>query len=165
MQQKQYNKTSAFTLIEVIIFVAISSIILITLVSLSISVMRSAITSQHKLYATRHADELAEWLRLQKEISWQDFYNKSQTIPGRFCVNEDILLTSTLTSNLLAMTDCALYDGVRAPNLGPKIFKRSVEFPTQPDNTKSVRGIITVEWLEPGNSLNIVKVETLFAPR
>jgi type II secretory pathway pseudopilin PulG len=160
-------RNKAFTLIEVVIFIAISSIILITIVSLSISIIRQTTTSHHKLYAARYADELAEWLRIQKEISWQDFYTMSQfSSPNDtvYCINSEILLSSDLTSSLQS-GDCPQYDGITNPNPGPKIFKRTITFQPQPDNKKSVKGTIRVEWQEANNTLYFVQVETLFAPR
>ncbi len=159
----------AFTLIEVVIFIAISSIILITIVSLSISIIRQTTTSHHKLYAARYADELAEWLRIQKEISWQDFYTRAQfSRPAEtiLCANGDIGLTSTLISDL-TLGLCPEYNGITSPNPGPKIFKRTITFQPQAvaDNKKSVKGTVRVEWQEANNTLYFVQVETLFAPR
>lgn len=158
---------SAFTLIEVVIFIAISSILLVAIVSLSINIMRQTSVSQHKLYASRYADELAEWLRIQKEISWQDFFSAVQTLPGAsktYCVNDDIGLTSDLIT-MLAGGDCVSADGIRAPNPGPKVYKRTVTFPEQSDSTVSLKGTIRVEWREANNAEYEVQIETLFAPR
>ena len=163
------HRNQAFTLIEVVIFIAISSIILITIVSLSISVIRQTTTSHHKLYAARYADELAEWLRIQKEISWQDFYTVTQFhYPSNtvYCVNSDITLTSDLIS-LLQSGHCPDYNGISLPNSGPKIYKRTITFQPQPvrDNKKSVKGTVRVEWREANDTPYFVQVETLFAPR
>jgi type II secretory pathway pseudopilin PulG len=167
-----HHDAEAFTLIEVVIFIAISSIILISIVSLSVNITRQTNTSHHKLYATRYADELAEWLRIQKEISWQDFYTKSQmTVDRAFCVNDTIALTDGLGSLIpfdpvSAPNDCP-YAGITYPdtNPAPKIFRRTVVFDAQADNTKSVKGTIRVEWREAGNAPYSVQIETLFAPR
>ncbi len=169
-----HHDAEAFTLIEVVIFIAISSIILISIVSLSVNITRQTNTSHHKLYATRYADELAEWLRIQKEISWQDFYTKSQaTVDRKFCVNDAIALMSGL--NLLepytSPEDCP-YTGIvhsdpaPTPTISaPRIFKRYIVFDEQTSNTKSVKGTIRVEWREAGIAPYSVQIETLFAPR
>lgn len=159
----------AFTLIEVVIFIAISSIILIAIISLSVNITRQSIISRHKLYATHYADELAEWLRIQKEIGWQNFYTYSQSTPSRqFCVNDIITLESVmaLLTPMSILDDCP-YSGIgTAPTEpGPKIFRRYVEFSIQPDNAKNVKGTIRVEWLEANNATYDVQIETLFAPR
>lgn len=168
-QALSQHRKQAFTLIEVVIFIAISSIILITIVSLSISVIRQTTTSHHKLYAARYADELAEWLRIQKEISWQDFYTVAQfRYPSNtvYCINNDITLASDLISALQS-NDCPEYNGIFLPNSGPKIYKRTITFQPQPvlDNKKSVKGTVRVEWREANDTPYFVQVETLFAPR
>ncbi len=168
-QALSQHRKQAFTLIEVVIFIAISSIILITIVSLSISVIRQTTTSHHKLYAARYADELAEWLRIQKEISWQDFYTVAQfRYPSNtvYCINNDITLASDLISALQS-NDCPEYNGISLPNSGPKIYKRTITFQPQPvlDNKKSVKGTVRVEWREANDTPYFVQVETLFAPR
>ncbi|MBP6994175.1 prepilin-type N-terminal cleavage/methylation domain-containing protein [Candidatus Woesebacteria bacterium] len=160
------DRTQGFTLIEVVVFVAIASIIFVTIVSFSINVIRQSLISQHKLYATRYADELAEWLRVQKELSWQDFYTKSQAPPTPnkvYCANDQLGLTTDLNSGL-AIGDCVDYDGIRS-SLEPQIYKRSIAFSAQPDNQKSVKGTVLVEWQEANGTLYSVQVETLFAPR
>jgi len=164
-----HSPTGAFTLIEVVIFIAISSVILIAMISLSVNITRQSIISRHKVYATHYADELAQWLRIQKDIGWQNFYTYSQSSPStQFCVNDIITLDSDLTlmSSMTSLADCP-YGGIgtTATEPGPKIFRRYVEFPVQTDNTKSVKGTIRVEWLEAGNALYDVQIETLFAPR
>lgn len=157
---------SGFTLIEVVVFIAIASVILVTIVSFSINVIRQSLISQHKLYATRYADEFAEWLRIQKELSWQDFYTKSQAVPSPdtvYCANDQLSLTSDLNSALVP-NDCVDYDGIR---LSPEshIYKRSVTFQFQPNNQKSVKGTVRVEWREANDTPYFVQIETLFAPR
>lgn len=167
-----HHDAEAFTLIEVVIFIAVSSIILISIVSLSVNITRQTNTSHHKLYATRYADELAEWLRIQKEMSWQDFYTTSQMSAQRtYCVNAPITLESRL--DLLVpfdpdnATNTCPYTGItyQDTNPAPKIFKRYIVFDEQTSNTKSVKGTIRVDWREAGNAPYSVQIETLFAPR
>ena len=164
-----HHSRQAFTLIEVVIFIAISSVILISIVSLSVNIMRQMNSSHHKLYATRYADELAEWLRVQKELSWQDFYIKSQTTIDRtYCVNDAIALTSGLDILVpYSLPDDCPYAGVVYPGTdpAPRIFKRSIAFDAQDDNTRSVKATIRVEWREANNTPYSVQIETLFAPR
>lgn len=166
---------SGFTLIEVMVFTVIITIIIVSLISTSIAMSRQTQVTIHKAYATRYADELAEWLRIQKELSWQTFYARSQNIPTApssprtFCVNGDIALTSTLDTALLNYNTSNLatcsYNGPTSAPIERRIFRRTVTFDTQSSNTQGVKATINVEWLEIGNTVNRVRVQTYFAPR
>ncbi len=159
------NNSKGLSLIEVVVFIAISSVILVVIVSLSINVTRQTYISHHKLYATRYADEFAEWLRIQKELSWQTFYDMSQTGTRSYCMNNEITLQSALTS--MSSGPCTVYDGIRTvvSDTEPEIYEREVTFAEQPENTKSVMATIIVKWREANNSLYSTQLETFFAPR
>lgn len=160
------------SLVEVIVFIAILSVLLVVLVGLSVNITRQSLVAQHKLYATRYADELAEWMRLQKELGWQVFYDQSQlaTDMGHvYCVNQDIELTHGLRDLMLSTissTDCmgTPWSSIGSVNPEPEIFARYVTFAPQPDNTKSVKATITVSWREPSARFD-TSLETVFAPR
>lgn len=156
---------AGFTLIEVVIFIAISSIIFIAIVSLSVSVVQQTQSSIHTLYAARYTDELAQWLRVQKEMSWQDFYVVSQQATRTYCVNNHISLDADLVSALTPyVADTCTFQGI-IDGYGPSRFRRTVYFDSQPDNTKSVKATIAVSWMDRGSDPETVELETLYAPR
>jgi len=167
--KKSYRTRSCelqgFTLIEVVIFIAIASVIFIAIVSLSVGVVQQTQSSKHKLYASRYADELAQWLRVQKDLSWQDFYVASQQGSHNYCVNQHIALDLDLVTLLVPYDpDICVHNGI-INGYGPSRFKRTVYFDEQTDNTKSVKATITVSWVERGSQVESVQLETLFAPR
>lgn len=169
IQKKSIQNTQkAFTLIEVIVFTAIASFIFVVLVTLSVTIMRQSSISVHKVYATHYANELAEWLRVQKELNWQSFYTKSQEriLPGNtvFCVNDRI----ELSDNLLALGSGAVTPTCGYTGIGttpPNIFKRTVTFQEETNNNNGVLATIRVEWKESGGVVYFAQTQTLYAPR
>jgi len=64
---KYLSASHGFTLVEVVVFVSVLSV---ALVSLLASISYSSLllyNAQHKVVATRRAEELAEWLKFQRE--------------------------------------------------------------------------------------------------
>lgn len=167
------ERKKGFTLTETIVFTAIIATVLLLLVSTSVSTTRQSYISAHKIYATHYAEELGEWLRIQKDLSWQDFYSKSQanlaTGPTVYCVNGTILLDTILADMGSYLTDPILdcvFDGINdGLDSTPQIFKRTVSFEEQSDNTKSVKANIIVEWKEAGGAPYSVQTQAIYAPR
>jgi len=80
------NKKS-FTLIEVLIFVSILSLFFVAAASVTIVSLRNLKVQEHKILATRYAEELLEWLRGEKEADWNDFVNHSSPLGSTYCFN------------------------------------------------------------------------------
>lgn len=83
------NKRKGFSLVEVLIFVSVFSIALVALVG---SVSYSSLLlndARYKLLATRYSEELAEWLKFQREFNKYLFIEgKSSSDPGtKYCFN------------------------------------------------------------------------------
>jgi len=172
INQKLSNKSGGFTIVEVLIFVAISSIVLVSVISLSVTITRQTYINIHKFYATRYADELAEWLRAQKELDWQGFHNTVRLYGTSFtrCVNTAITLTDSL--NILSTSPCPYTGITTSPQISPQIYSRTVRFTkidnSQVDtlsNSQPIKAQIVVAWLEIGGTPYNVTIETLLAPR
>ena len=69
------------SLFEVILAIAVISIVLVTLVSVSILSLRNANYSKNKTGASRIAQETNEWLRTQRDESWDNFSAKILSSP------------------------------------------------------------------------------------
>lgn len=67
---KHNNNDSAFSLIEVLIFVVVFSLFFITAASIVTSTLRLTKENQNKIKATHYVEEMREWLRSEKEINW-----------------------------------------------------------------------------------------------
>lgn len=70
IQMKHYKKTSAFSLIEVLIFVVVFSLFFVTAASIVTSTLRITKENQNKIKASHYVEELREWLRSEKETNW-----------------------------------------------------------------------------------------------
>ncbi len=171
-------------MIETLIFVAIIGVVLITLAGITATLLRQMRTNINKIYATHYAEELADWLRVQKDVvGWNAFYLRatnnnssvtSGTLTRSFCVNAPISLVSTLVTLLPtnpAPALCAAYSGVTDLTTAPKIFKRSVTFTqdgcavaTPCNNARGVKARVLVEWLEAGGTRYQVDINTIYAP-
>jgi hypothetical protein len=123
-------------------------------------------TGYFKIYATRYAEELAEWLRIQKEQDWAAFYTKAGGGGASvvYCVNGSIDLNSTLDAalTLVNASNCN-YDGITSASgtTRPKIFRRTVTFTTS-SNQLPVQAAILVEWQEGPNQIFSVPINTTY---
>lgn len=73
-----------FSLIEVIIFVSIISVVFILAVTITVGVLRQLKVNEHKILATRYAEEAMEWIRDEKEVDWTIFTAKGGKT---YCLN------------------------------------------------------------------------------
>lgn len=134
-----------FSLIEVLIFVSILSVFFIAAISVSTVTVRNMKINEHKIIATRYAEELVEWLRSEKESDWESFSGRTAT----YCFN-DVLSWSLA--------------GACSPPYGlDSFFKREATF-----TGTVVAGVINqvsvdivVEWQELGNTYK-VPIKTVF---
>lgn len=63
----------SFTLVEVLIFVTIVSLVFITALAVATFALKTMIFNQHKIIATHYAEEGLEWLKVEKEADWNAF--------------------------------------------------------------------------------------------
>lgn len=72
-----YKKNSGQSFFEVVLALALVTIILIALVSLATISVRSATFSRTKSLGTSLSQEAIEWLRGQRDANWSDFVAKA----------------------------------------------------------------------------------------
>lgn len=161
---KKNVRKRGFSLFEVLIFIVISSFLLVSMVSYRVATIRASRSGYYKIYATRYAEELAEWLRIQKEQDWASFYTKAGGGGGvavAYCVNGSIDLNSTLAS-LIPVDSTCKYDGISSSSTTrPKIFRRTVTFTTS-SSQLPVQAAILVEWQEGPNQIFSVPINTTY---
>lgn len=123
----------SFSLIEVIVFVAILAIFFVTSMGVVTFMLQNSKANEHKIVATQYAQELASWLRAQKESNWNDFVGAA----GTYCFNN-----SSLPSTLQEATSgsCGTY--------GLDSFYKRAATLTYDGSTQTVRVTETVEWNE-----------------
>ena len=138
----------AFTLIEVLIFCSIVSTFFVSSAAITTFLLRSMKANEHKIIATRYAEELLEWVRAEKEKNWKS------TITGNFNQSP---VASTGPANVILLTGTLLGE---APN---KIYNRKTEEKDQVtiDSEVVQKTItVTVEWAE-GNTKHSVNLDTI----
>lgn len=152
MKPNTTSHQDGFSLIEVMIFIIILSMVLIVALSYVVNLLRTMNANKHRVIATYYADELREWLRSEKETDWDAFAAKAT---GQiYCFNADLPLQASLDDMKLAgtyppsATGCGAFTGV-AGHL-PTIFKREVTLTKDPNTIPPthVDATITVYWME-----------------
>lgn len=133
------NKKS-FTLIEVLIFVSILSIFLVTASGVTIASLNNLKIQEHKILAVRYAEELLEWLRGEKEADWSRF----TTYRGTYCFN-----SSPITSWPTTAGNCLVNSFLN------NLYKREVNLTPQGNPTYQVNVSIIVSWQELGHTYQV----------
>lgn len=140
------NKQS-FSLIEVIIFVAILSLFFVTGMAVVVYSLQTMKTSQHKMIATQYAQQLATWIKTQKETDWKTFISHSSTVGISFCFK-----TSPIP-DWPSVGTCGSSDYI---NVSPPIFIRSVTLTSDSDTSPSKVDIdILLSWNEANNTYSV----------
>ncbi|MBI3620193.1 prepilin-type N-terminal cleavage/methylation domain-containing protein [Candidatus Roizmanbacteria bacterium] len=139
MSIKKGPKSSGFSLIEVLIFISVLSVFFVVAAAVTTAALRNLQVSEHRIMATRYAEELADWLRGQKEADWYSF---SSVTSGTYCANADPLPGSIagLTAGFCTVN-----------GLTPAIFHREV---TLTPAGQFVNIAIVVSWSELNSTYN-----------
>lgn len=129
------KKTAAFSLVEVLVFISILSLFFVVAMLVVTTSLRNMKISEHKILATRYAEEAIEWIGSQKEeLGWDLFSGKAAGSP--YCLN----------NNILSWTS-----GVCTYTLGnPAFFKREVAVTNSGSPVIQVNTAVTVKWIETG---------------
>lgn len=125
-----------FSLVEIIVFVAVFSIALVSLVA---SVAYASILladARNKLIATRYSEELAEWLKFQREYNgYSTILDKLTVNPVTYCFNEADFSDWPVSSG-----DCG-----SDFSLG-NIYQRSLTLTNPVGNPNRIDTVITTSW-------------------
>jgi type II secretory pathway pseudopilin PulG len=128
----------SFTLIEVLIFLAILSLFFVAAAAVTIVSLRNLKVQEHKILATRYAEELLEWLRGEKEADWNQFATYNDT----YCFNSSPIISWGNSGN------CSSYS---LNNL----YKREVTLTVQGTPPYQVNISIIVSWQELGQTYQV----------
>jgi len=149
----------SFTLIEVLIFVTILSLFFVAAAAVTIVSLRNLKVQEHKILATRYAQELVEWLRGEKEENWGgEFYNISNPVDS---------FTEKVTQFGSYQTVC--FNNLNwdnNPSCGYdllSLFKRTATFSwyQNADYIYQINLSVIVEWQEADNTYK-VPINTIF---
>lgn len=157
LADKNFKLHSAFTLIEVLVFVSILELFFVMAAAVSVASLRNIKTNEHKLLATKHAEDLVEWLRSEKENDWDTFVAKADG--SVYCFNDPITdIGETIASQ--AAGACAGYNGLTG--IAPVIFKREATLTRVGSPAYQVNVQVNVTWVE-SNITYSVPVSTVFS--
>lgn len=159
-----HKNQKGFTFIEVLVFTAIISFLFISMTSTVITSLQRMSITEHRMYANRHAEELMEWLRSEKESDWDVFRQRDQgNGPGTFyCFNNQLDFASNSDlqwNNALVGLDACQFNGI--VNETPRIFRRYVLLSAIPPDFNQVNVQIIIEWQE-GLKFYTVPLNTVF---
>jgi len=142
------------SLLEVLAFVTILSIVFLGIASSTIQSIKRTKFTEQKLIATRYAEELEEWLRGQKEEDWTTFYATHAGSSGKTYCFDDAIYDENNDMSWPSEGDCGSLYGLRGQ------FKREVVL-TQ-SLSSQVQVVISVDWKDGANIFS-VPLNTLFA--
>ena len=136
-----------FSLIEVLVFVTVLGVFFVaaaTVVTFLLSTMKA---SEHRIIATRYAEEAIEWIKTEKEEDWSVFAGNSSDSGKRYCANTLNWDTTgaCATSNLFGT---------------PTIFKREIVLTSSGAPIDQVTVSVIVYWNET-NRTDDVTIDTI----
>ena len=76
----------SFTLIEVLMFVTIISMVFVSALAVATYALRVMIFNQHKILAAHYAEEGLEWIKSEKEADWHAFVIFSSPSGSTYCI-------------------------------------------------------------------------------
>jgi len=149
MTQIKSKINLGFTLIEVLIFVSLLSIIFITFAALTTVTIRWSKINEHKIIASHNIEEIREWLRGQKEADFTGFIGKE----GSWCFNSHEYPAGY--SNWVLSSDPSCDHSLDG------IYKRTVVLANQ-DSDRKVLVSLHIDWNE-GTQYFTIDERTLFS--
>jgi len=136
------NKKS-FSLIEVLIFVTILVLFFVAALAITTYSLGNMKINEHKIIATRYAEESIEWLKSQKEENWTEFILKDTSSGTTYCLNELNWLTQSSCGENFTLGD-------------PAFFKRELLLTNQSGTpTEQVNAQIQVSWQERNQAYDV----------
>ncbi|OGK28585.1 hypothetical protein A3D06_01865 [Candidatus Roizmanbacteria bacterium RIFCSPHIGHO2_02_FULL_40_9] len=147
MKHKKYSNKQGISLLEVIIFISILSLIFLATVFVTTSSLQKAQYNQNKIKASRFSEELVEWMRGEKEATWSAFVARSADTPGNtYCFN------STSIS----------WPGIGSCSASYGLEDRFLRQATLVGTGSQVKISVIVQWKEVRNTYTI-PVDTVFS--
>jgi type II secretory pathway pseudopilin PulG len=134
----------SFSLIEVLVFTVVLGLFFVAAVTVVTFNLKNMKIQEHKILATRYAEEAVEWLKQEKEDDWSDFILHGA---GNYCLNNSLDWTAP---------GCTADDY----SLGT-FFKRELTIAKSGSPTDQVEGIVKVSWQDMGTVLSI-PIKTVF---
>jgi len=145
----------SFSLIEVIIFTSILSIIFVAAASVMTYTMKQNSIQIDKLYASHYNDELSEWIKGERETSWSDFAGYALTdFPNEstYCFNEE---NPKWNSTINSINECPF-------SLNDQFRRYAVIKAANSNPTTRIEVAIITEWME-GSSVRSSNFQSVYS--
>ena len=168
MQNNRIKLNKAFTLIEIMIFVSLLSMVLIVTVGYVTRLLMNMKVSEHKIYATFYVEEVSEWLISERYADWDGFQAKAGNPVGIiYCLNNNLNLTNTIAilnaSIRVASASNCPFTGITGN--APLIFRRTVTLRKNAAvNATQVIANVAVSWVDNGVTYT-QQVENVYTAR
>lgn len=127
-----------FSLVEVLVFVTVLAIFFVTALTITTFSLRNLKIQEHKILATRYAEEGLEWIKAEKEDDWQVFAGRTDNF---YCLNSLGWVAGICNSFTLGT---------------PSIFKRDLIIRGNGNPIDRVTAELTVTWQENGIDQKVV---------
>lgn len=149
MRLLNFSHKKSFTLIEVLIFVTIVSLFFVTASAVAVVALQNSKSSEHKILATKYAEELIEWLRSESESGWAEFTDSNHTAS---CGS----MNKCFASLDWTSGECGATCNTKIASL----FTRAAGFQLVGDS--QVNATVNLSWNELGKSYTVT-IKTLFS--
>lgn len=141
----------SFSLVEVLVFISVLGLFFTAAISVTTFNLQSMKIQEHKILATRFAEEGIEWVKDEKETDWSTFILRDTSGTGTtYCLN-------SLEDDWGTLGDCG-----ESYSLGsPAFFLRNLLIKNTGNPVDQVDATITVSWKEGSDSKN-VQIKSVF---
>ena len=139
-----YKYSNGQSLFEVVVALAISTLVVIAVVSLAALSIRNTDFSKNKTLASKYAQEATEWLRGQRDSDFEVFYSNTIPSPRTWCFK-------TLDFNQAGVCGASSM-------IGETVFYREVEFTNglTSGGQTSIRARVSVYWTDAQGSHEVI---------
>lgn len=132
-----------FSLVEVLIFTGVLSLFFVAAMSVATYNLKAMKIQEHKILATRFAEEGVEWAKEEKESDWSTFINYDTAGTGTtYCLN-------SLDWNIASSCGDSYTLGT------PAFYKRELLITNSALPVDQVNITVTVNWKEGSNNFNV----------
>jgi len=155
------HKRSGFTLIEVLIFVSIISFFFVFALVATTAALRAMKINEHKIIATRYAEELQAYVRSKKEENWITFAKNSAVSPGTTWCFNDSPISPTDNSWPSPRSQYTITSGQTCSPCNIGAYSRTLTLTsTSTTNPTQVDSYVSVTWSEYGQIHSVTSSST-----
>jgi Tfp pilus assembly protein PilV len=127
------------SLFEIVFVIAITALILVGVVSLSVTNVRNTDTSSNQVLSARYSRETLDWLRQQRDISWNNLASHS----GDSASSALVYCLKNLPTSWPVAGSCVSTNYIPGTNL---LREAAVQFTDVNEN--KIRATVSIRWID-----------------